>query len=148
MQRGKSRTVIWNTASRHLLYSNLKAKFGVFHTWKSKYPDGINEFLDEYAKRIGAASPQAVWHQIRYVLAPCSLREGFHDWDQCLGRTGIGNLVAALEAGFIRQRDLPNFRVLPGSRKSTDTEPDLWEHAASVESGKAGTVYMKGDSDG
>lgn len=129
MKRGKSRTVIWNTASRHHMYSRLKSRFGVFHTWKSESPPGYNSFLAEYAKQIGASSPQAVAHQIRFTVSACKMKDGISNyWNQCQGRTGIGNLNAALESGFIRQRDLPDFIVRAGSRKGPkDPQPDLWE---------------------
>ncbi len=117
MRRGKSRTVIWNTNSRHHMYSRLKAEFGVFSTWKSERPPGYNKFLADYAKFIGASSPQAVAHQIRFTVSCCKMKDGVSNyWNQCQGRTGIGNLNAALESGFIRQLDLPDFIVRAGSR--------------------------------
>lgn len=111
------------------MYSRLKSRFGVFHTWKSDKPTGYKDFLEDYAKQIGAASSDAVDHQIRFTISACKMKDGASNyWNQCHVRTGIGNLSAALESGFIRQRDLPDFIVRAGSRKGPkEPQQDLYE---------------------
>jgi hypothetical protein len=106
------RKVIWTRAARDLLFETVVAKFGPYSTWKKAGSPGggqdsaFDDFCQTFASTIGANSADAVKHQIAWgTPTPFG---GVHDWtNQGHAAVAILNLAAALDAGFIRSKDLP-----------------------------------------
>jgi hypothetical protein len=101
---------IWTGEVRRVLYSQLTRQFGEYAEWeKANSPgrgldDDYDSFCEAFANSVGAESADAVKHQIRFAM-PESI-EG-STWGRH-AQTAILNKAAALEAGFIGDRHLPN----------------------------------------
>jgi hypothetical protein len=107
---------------RRLLYRRLVALFGPLAKWeKTNSPgkgldDMFDQFCTDFARAVGAKSAGAVQHQIRFAM-PETTRGS--TWERH-AQTAILNKAAALEAGFIEDKHLPN--VLAVGRTPTMEE--------------------------
>ena len=105
---------IWTGDVRRVLYRRLVQKFGPSWDWKkSGAPGGeldaeFEEFCDVFARAVGAASASAVQMQIRFAMPES---EQGSTWGR-QAQTAILNKAAALEAGFIRDGQLPDLLAL------------------------------------
>jgi hypothetical protein len=101
---------IWTGDVRRVLYGRLVKEFGSYDKWEKANSPGrnldqqFNEFCDAFAKAVGAKSGEAVQHQIRFAMPES--REG-STWERH-AQTAIMNKAAALEAGFIEDKHLPD----------------------------------------
>jgi len=101
---------IWTGDVRRVLYQRLVQLFGPSGQWeKSNSPGrGLDEEFDRFctvfAEAVGAKSGDAVKHQIRFAL-PETQRGS--TWGRH-AQTAILNKAAALEMGFIEDRQLPD----------------------------------------
>src|SRR5690348_1457604 len=101
---------IWTDAVRRVLYTRLVAQFGPYVDWKKTSSPGrgldamFDQFCDAFARAMGARSGDAVKHQIRFALPET---EKGSTWGRH-AQTAILNKAAALEAGFIEDRHLPD----------------------------------------
>jgi hypothetical protein len=68
----------------------------------------FNAFCKAFADAVGAKSADAVKQQIRFAMPES---EKGSSWDR-QAQTAILNKAAALEAGFIRDKHLPNLRAV------------------------------------
>jgi hypothetical protein len=107
-----SRKQIWTPAARDLLFETLVAKFGPYSTRKKVDSPGngkdaaFKKFCREFADVVGANSWEAVKHQIAWGSP--TRAGGLRDW---ISPGHAYNAIlnpAALDAGFIRRRDLPS----------------------------------------
>jgi hypothetical protein len=101
---------IWTGEIRRVLYQRLVQEFGPSWEWKrASSPGGdldakYETFCKVFAEAIGATSARAVEMQVRFALPESgdgSVWEGH-------AQTAILNKAAALEAGFIKDSQLPN----------------------------------------
>ncbi|HSM95720.1 MAG TPA: hypothetical protein VLT91_06735 [Rhizomicrobium sp.] len=110
---------IWTGDVRRVLYKRLVGLFGSADKWeKSGSPgrdldENFDDFCEAFARAVGAKSGDAVKHQIRFALPET---EHGSTWDRH-AQTAILNKAAALEAGFIRDGQLP--KLLAVGRPST-----------------------------
>jgi hypothetical protein len=101
---------IWTGEVRRVLYRRLVQQFGPYRGWKKTNSPGgtldtkFDQFCDTFAKAVGAQSGNAVKHQIRFAM-PESERGS--TWGRH-AQTAILNKAAALEAGFIEDKHLPD----------------------------------------
>src|SRR5262245_31643659 len=113
---------IWTGEARRLLYQQLTRQFGPYSTWAKVCSPGngndqaFGEFIEAFAKLIGAQSGRAVNHQIRFAL-PHNGQSTWINGGQV--QTAILNKAAALEAGFIENKHLPTL-VARGARGHRD----------------------------
>jgi hypothetical protein len=115
LRRKMERDRKWTQAMRTDLDAVLVKLFGPHHTWEAaSYPSRAkrseyNQFRTEFASRHGV-SIGAVDQQMRYAME-FTKRPGVSErkahWDPSRVATAFRNLIAALEAGFIREKDLP-----------------------------------------
>jgi hypothetical protein len=111
---------IWTGEIRRVLYSRLIQLFGSYSTWqKTSSPGGdqdaaFDEFCSAYAAAVGAKSGDAVKHQIRFALPES---EHGSTWERH-AQTAILNKAAALEAGFIEDKHLPNLLAVGRPEKT------------------------------
>src|SRR5689334_14199944 len=109
---------VWTGEARRLLYKRLVEEFGRYGEWEKSSSPGngrdaaFEKFCDSFAKALGAKSGQAVQHQIRFAM-PESAKGS--TWGR-QAQTAILNKAAALEAGFIEDKHLPNLHAV--GRKS------------------------------
>jgi hypothetical protein len=110
---------IWTGEVRRVLYKRLVERFGPYDTWKRKsspgpeHEDAYEQFCDAFARAVGAKSASAVRHQIRFAMPET---ERGSTWGRH-AQTAILNKAAALEAGFIEDKHLPNLLAIGrGSR--------------------------------
>ena len=101
---------IWTGDVRRVLYRRLVENFGPLDSWEKTSSPGRNldeafdEFCKAFARVVGAKSAKAVQHQIRFAM-PETPRGS--TWERH-AQTAILNKAAALEAGFIEDKHLPN----------------------------------------
>ena len=101
---------IWSGDVRRVLYKRLVQLFGPLDQWeKTNSPgrgldDGFDEFCEAFARAVGAKSGDAVKHQIRFAMPET---ERGSTWERH-AQTAILNKAAALEAGFIKDKHLPD----------------------------------------
>ncbi len=99
----------WTGAARRLLYEELVAQFGPYDNWQSGHLPGngrdveYHRFLKAIAGVIGASSVKAVEQQIRFAM-PVKRKAR---WSQSHTYNAVLNMAAALQAGFIGHRHLP-----------------------------------------
>ena len=100
---------IWTGERRRLLFRGLVERFGPFDSWMSMPPSDIKleKYCSDFASLIGASSPRAVQHQIRFAMPSSSKRLSAGH-----ARAAILNKAAALEVGFIRQCHIPDIVVV------------------------------------
>ena len=117
------RPEIWTGEVRRVLYQRLVQLFGPYRDWKKtsspggKHDAEFDEFCDAFAKAVGAQSGTAVKHQIRFAM-PESERGS--TWER-QAQTAILNKAAALEAGFIEDKHLPDLLAVGRSSKPKAT---------------------------
>jgi hypothetical protein len=111
---------IWTGDARRLLYGRLVKLFGPYDQWKKTSSPGggkdteFDEFCDGFAKVVGANSGDAVKHQVRFALPETQSGSTWGGQKQ----NAILNKAAALEAGFIRDKHLPNLLAVgPPAKK-------------------------------
>lgn len=110
---------IWTGDARRVLYKRLVDLFGPYIQWTKKSSPGRDrdadfwEFCEKFAAAVGAKSGKAVQHQIRFALPET---ERGSTWGRH-AQTAILNKAAALEAGFIEDKHLPDL-VAVGRLKS------------------------------
>jgi hypothetical protein len=101
---------IWTGDVRRILYTRLVQLFGSSDEWEKTNSPGrgldaaFNQFCEIFAQAVGAKSGDAVKHQIRFAL-PETERGSTCDRH---AQIAILNKAAALEAGFIKDKQLPN----------------------------------------
>ena len=101
---------IWTAAARRLLYSRVVALFGPYDEWKKKrspgrgLDDDYDAFCEAFARVVGCKSADAVKHQIAFALPSTS---NATTWTRH-AQPAILNKAAALEAGFIGDKHLPD----------------------------------------
>jgi hypothetical protein len=101
---------IWTGDVRRVLYKRLVQLFGASDKWEKTGSPGrgldkkYEEFCDVFAHAVGAKSADAVMHQIRFAMPET---ERGSSWKR-QAQTAILNKAAALEAGFIRDGQLPD----------------------------------------
>jgi hypothetical protein len=106
---------IWTGDARRLLYRRLVEKFGSLDNWEGTSSPGgghdakFDEFCEDFARVVGAKSGEAVKHQIRFAMP--ETRRG-STWEEGQARTAIMNKAAALEAGFIQNKHLPDLHAV------------------------------------
>jgi hypothetical protein len=102
---------IWTGDVRRVLYQRLVELFGPLSQWqRTNTPGGkqdaeFDQFCEDFARVVGANSAEAVRMQIRYAMPET---DSGSIWEEGRARTAILNKAAALEAGFIENRHLPN----------------------------------------
>jgi hypothetical protein len=117
------RREIWAGDVRRVLYRRLVELFGPYEEWEKAASPGkgrdeeFDEFCNIFAQTVGAKSGRAVEHQIRFALPETESGSVWHTQAQA----AILNKAAALEAGFIKDKHLPNLAV---GRRVTDTAFD------------------------
>ena len=100
---------IWTGDVRRVLYKRLVQLFGPSDTWEKAGSPGrgldadFDEFCEVYARAVGSKYPYAFKLQIRFAMPET---EHGSTWDRH-AQTAILNKAAALEAGFIRDGQLP-----------------------------------------
>jgi hypothetical protein len=105
---------IWTGDVRRVLYKRLVQLFGPYANWKKTNSPGgqldgkFDQFCRAYALAVGARSSSAVKHQIRFAMPESSAGS---TWGR-QAQTAILNKAAALEAGFIDDKHLPNLRAI------------------------------------
>ena len=111
---------IWIGDIRRVLYKRLVQLFGPLAEWeKTNSPgrgldDKFDEFCADFARAVGAKSGDAVKHQIRFAM-PETQRGS--TWDRH-AQTAILNKAAALEAGFIEDKHLPDLLAVGREAKT------------------------------
>jgi len=104
-------TEIWTGNVRRTLYEKVVEQFGPFDQWERKHSPGrgldqkYDEFCERFAGWLGATSGEAVKHQISFAMPETASER---TWEEGHARTAILNKAAALEAGFIENKHLPN----------------------------------------
>jgi hypothetical protein len=117
-----ARREIWTGDARRVLYRRLVELFGPYEEWEKAASPGrgreeeFDEFCNVFAQTVGAKSGRAVQHQIMFALPETESGSVWHTQAQA----AILNKAAALEAGFIRDKHLPN--LLAVGRIVTDTK--------------------------
>jgi hypothetical protein len=112
---------IWSGDVRRLLYGRLVQLFGPSYNWKKTNSPGggldasFEKFCGVFAQAVGAKSSDAVKHQIRFALPET---EHGSTWGRH-AQTAILNKAAALEAGFIRDGQLPDLLAIGRTKKKT-----------------------------
>lgn len=112
---------IWTGDVRRVLYGRLVKEFGPLDDWEKTNAPGrgldqqFQQFCDDFAKAVGAKSGEAVQHQIRFAMPETT--KGSH-WGRQT-QTAILNKAAALEAGFIEDKHLPDLHAV-GRQPSLD----------------------------
>jgi len=118
----KKRDLKWTPAARTFLFEAVVARFGAYETWGGSSPKGrgaeYKKFCEQFAEIVGSTG-DGVDHQIAWGTPTQS--GGVRDWT----KTGhayqaILCLAAALEAGFVRSKDLPKL-VAEGTFNRTKT---------------------------
>jgi hypothetical protein len=105
---------IWTGEIRRVLYHRLVKQFGPLAGWKKsgspggKLDDKFDEFCEAFAKAVDAESANAVKHQIRFAMPESASGSSWGRHAQ----TAILNKAAALEAGFIEDKHLPNLTAI------------------------------------
>lgn len=105
-----AKQVKWTRAARDRLFKRVVQKFGPFDTWETSNSPAsarqkeFDKFCADFAKTVGAKSGKAVKMQIRFG-SPTTKRS---EWKAGHVRNAILCLAAALEAGFIGNKHLPN----------------------------------------
>jgi hypothetical protein len=116
-----ARREIWTGDVRRVLYRRLVELFGPYEEWEKAASPGkgrdeeFDEFCNVFAQTVGAKSGRAVQHQISFALPETESGSVWHAHAQ----VAILNKAAGLEAGFIRDKHLPNLLVV--GRRVTDT---------------------------
>jgi hypothetical protein len=104
-----ARENVWTGEARRVLYQQLLKRFGPLKSWKNTSSPGgkldkeFEKFCTEFANVIGAKSGEAVQHQIRFALPETPKGSTWTGQAQ----TATLNKAAALEAGFIENKHLP-----------------------------------------
>ena len=112
---------IWTGDVRRVLYKRLVKEFGPLDKWEKTNSPGRNldqqfdEFCDVFAKAVGAKSGEAVRIQIRFAMPETAKGSS---WGRQV-QTAILNKAAALEAGFIEDKHLPDLQAV-GRQPSLD----------------------------
>lgn len=112
---------IWSGDVRRVLYRRLVELFGPYEKWeKSSSPGrGLDADFDQFcriiAQAVGASSGDAVKHQIRFAMP--ETKKG-STWER-QAQTAILNKAAALEAGFITDKHLPDIYAVGRSPTKT-----------------------------
>jgi hypothetical protein len=118
---------IWTGEIRRVLYSQLVKRFGPLDDWTGSSSPGrgldgaYDQFCEDFAHTMGAESGKAVKHQIRFAMPESSKGS---TWEEGHARSAILNKAAALEAGFIKNKHLPNLTAVGREGKH---EPALEE---------------------
>jgi hypothetical protein len=105
---------IWTGDVRRTLYKQLVKRFGPYSTREKTSSPGRNldteyeEFCENFARTVGAKSGNAVAHQVRFAM-PETTRGS--TWER-QAQTAILNKAAALEAGFIEDKHLPDIHAV------------------------------------
>jgi hypothetical protein len=105
---------IWTGDVRRVLYKRLVQLFGPYEDWKKanspggELDDKFDKFCEAYAQSVGAQSGGAVRHQIRFAMPESASGS---TWGRH-AQTAILNKAAALEAGFVEDKHLPNLRAV------------------------------------
>ena len=105
---------VWTGEVRRVLYTRLVQLFGPYEKWTKSSSPGRNldtsfeQFCDAFARAIGAKSGKAVQHQIRFAMPETPKGS---TWERH-AQTAILNKAAALEAGFIEDKHLPNIHAV------------------------------------
>jgi hypothetical protein len=104
-------TMKWTPAARTFLFEAIVAKFGPYETWEKSSTPGngkdaeYKKFCEQFADIVGSTA-DGVCHQIAWGTPTQS--GGARDWtDSGRAYQAILCLAAALEAGFVRSKDLP-----------------------------------------
>jgi hypothetical protein len=124
---------IWSGEARRLLYRRLVEEFGRFEEWKkSNSPGGGRDaafegFCKAFATVVGASSPEAVKHQIRFAM-PETDRGSV--WEQQT-QTAIANKAAALEEGFIGDKHLPHLLAVGKGKVTREIKEDIFASKVS-----------------
>jgi hypothetical protein len=119
-----ARETIWTMEARRFLYRRLVAKFGPLGEWEKSHSPGrgldadFAAFCASFATVIGAQSGDAVQLQIRFAM-PESERGS--TWGR-QAQTAILNKAAALDAGFIDDRHLPDLLAVGRRHPVSDAE--------------------------
>lgn len=114
---------IWSGEVRRVLYQRLVVQFGPYSEWKNKTSPGggrdeeYNDFCGSFAQAVGAKSQEAVRHQIRFAMPETTRGTSWGRHAQ----TAILNKAAALEAGFIEDKHLPNLLAVGREKKEGRT---------------------------
>jgi hypothetical protein len=101
---------IWTGDIRRVLYKRLVQLFGPSDEWEKTAAPGrgldpdFDRFCGVFAQAVGAKSGDAVKHQIRFAMPET---EHGSTWGR-QAQTAILNKAVALEAGFVRDGQLPN----------------------------------------
>jgi hypothetical protein len=101
---------IWSGDVRRVLYRRLVQLFGTYEDRQKTSSPGdphensFDSFCVTFAEAVGAKSADAVKHQIRFAMPES---ESGSTWGR-QAQTAILNKATALEAGFIRDKHLPN----------------------------------------
>jgi hypothetical protein len=117
-----ARREIWTGDVRRLLYRRLVELFGPYEEWQKAASPGkerdeeFDAFCNVFAQTVGAKSGRAVEYQIRFALPETESGRATQ------AQAAILNKAAALEAGFIRDKHLPNLLVL--GRRVTETKQE------------------------
>jgi hypothetical protein len=113
---------IWTGDVRRLLYTRLVQLYGPSDKWEKTSSPGhgldadFEKFCKIFAQAVGAKSADAVKHQIRFAMPET---EHGSTWNR-QAQTAILNKAAALEAGFIRDGQLPHLvAVGPAVKKAS-----------------------------
>jgi hypothetical protein len=110
---------IWTGDVRRVLYMRLVKQFGPSAGWKKVNSPGrgrdseFERFCEAFANVVGAKSGGAVKHQIRFAMP--ETKHG-SKWGRH-AQTAILNKAAALEAGFIKDRQLPDLVAVARASK-------------------------------
>lgn len=111
---------IWTSTARDLLFQQLVDRFGPYSEWALDHSPGrgledeFENFLIVFAELIGASSPLAVEMQIAFATPVTNRAE----WRQGHVQAAILNIAAALNAGFISNKELPALLVASGGKDS------------------------------
>jgi hypothetical protein len=114
---------IWTHRVRRVLYARLVQIFGPLSSWEKRNSPGKNlddefsKFCDVFAQAVGAKSGDAVKHQIRLAMPET---ERGSSWGR-QAQTAILNKAAALEAGFIEDKHLPDLLAVGRVSKAPAT---------------------------
>ena len=117
---------IWTGDVRRVLYRRLVQRFGPYRQWKKKsspgaeYDADFEDFCQAFARAVGAKSGKAVQHQIRSAMPET---ERGSSWGR-QAQTAILNKAAALEAGFIEDKHLPDLLAVGRTQLSTQDEEE------------------------
>jgi hypothetical protein len=108
----------WRNSTRSL-FEACSVVWSLFDLAEDLLPGGgqdatFDEFCSAYAAAVGAKSSDAVKQQIRFALPES---EHGSTWER-QAQTAILNKAAALEAGFIEDKHLPNLLAVGRSEKT------------------------------